>query len=63
MAYKELNGPFDYNKTPTDIIGTQGIIFNDNDTRASFENNGEDCSYLGMAKCYYRLKEYFVMLT
>ena len=49
---------YDYNKTPMDIIGTRGIIFNDAETRASFENHGEDCFYVGMAKYHYRLKEF-----
>ena len=62
-AYEELNGPFDYNKTPMDIIGTRGIIFNDIETRASFENHGEDCFYAGRAKYHYRLKDFFVTLT
>jgi hypothetical protein len=58
-AYEELNGAFDYNKTPMDIIGTRGIIFNDAETRASFENHGEDFFYVGMAKYHYRLIFFF----
>ena len=61
LVYEDLNGPFDYNKLPMDIIRTRGIVFNNADTRASFENHGEDCFYVGMAKYHHRLKEFCVL--
>jgi hypothetical protein len=48
-ANKEVNGKFDYIKTPLAPLGTNGLVYNDPATRASWAPHGTNAYYLGMA--------------
>ena len=41
-------------------ISTRGVIFNNADTRASFQNHCRISFYFGQVPCHYSVKEFFV---
>ena len=67
-AYKEMEGPFDFNKTPMSILGTKGVAYLDPDDRASWQPHGVDtlgvnqCT-IGCLKCSTRTLEAIVHLV
>ena len=59
LAYEELNGPFDWNKTPIAPLGTRALAFLDPDTRNSWQAHKVDIWYVGRAKYHYCLLQFF----
>jgi hypothetical protein len=58
-ANKEVNGKFDYNKTPLAPLGTKGLVYDDTAIRVSWAPHGTDTYYLGLAlKHYWCLRFY-----
>jgi hypothetical protein len=52
-ANKEVNGKFDYNKTPLATLGTKGLVYNDPATRASWAPHSTNAYYIGPAFKHY----------
>ena len=48
-AYKELHGPFDFNKIPLAPLGTKALIYNNPDSRTSWAPHGPDAYYVSPA--------------
>jgi hypothetical protein len=48
-AYAQLNGHFDFNRTPLDPPGTRIVAHENSDQRASWDPHGVDGYYLGPA--------------
>ena len=42
MAYEELNGKFDYNKTPIVLVGIKVLVYNVPSDRITFEARALD---------------------
>jgi hypothetical protein len=58
-ANKEVNGKFDYNKTPLAPLGTKGLVYDDPAIHASWAPHGTNAFYVGPAlKHYWRLRFY-----
>ena len=53
-ANEEVNGFFDYNKTPIAPLGTKGLVYDDPAVRASWAPHGTDAYYVGAAPKHYR---------
>jgi hypothetical protein len=47
LANKEVNGIFDYNKTPPAPLGTKGLVYDDPKVQASWAPHGTDAYYVG----------------
>jgi len=62
-AYEEMEGEFDFNRTPISILGTKALAFVDPDERASWEAHGVDCYVIGRCLDHYRLLQFFVTHT
>jgi len=62
-AYEDLEGPYDYNKTPMSILGTKSLILDDPNTRTAYAPHGTDCYYVGMARKHYRCLRFYCQLT
>ena len=58
-AYEEMEGPFDFNRTPMAPIGTKAIAFLDPAQRASWQAHAVDVFYTGRLPLHYRLMEFF----
>jgi hypothetical protein len=58
-AFEQLQGRFDYNRTPMAILGTQAVAFLDPAERASWQSHGVDCYVVGRCPLHYRLIEFF----
>ena len=58
-AYKEMEGIFDYNKTPMAPLGTKAITYLTPDERASWQMHGYDAYYVGPATKHYRLLKFY----
>jgi hypothetical protein len=52
-ANKEVNGKFDYNKTPLAPLGTKGLVYNDPAIRASWASHSTNVHYIGLALKHY----------
>ncbi len=48
-ANEEVNGKFDYNKSPLAPLGTKGSVYEDPAVRASWAPHGTDAYYVGPA--------------
>ena len=46
-AYDDLQGEFDYNKTPMAVLGTKVLAFVDPDKRAAWQAHGVDAFVVG----------------
>jgi hypothetical protein len=58
-AIEEVNGTFDYNKTPLAPVGTKGLVYEPPAIRASWAPHGTDAYYVGPAlKHYWCLRFY-----
>ena len=58
-AFEELEGKFDFNRTPMAPLGTRGLVYLDPDERASWQSHGIDVFSVGRAPDHYRLMEFF----
>jgi len=62
-AYEEMEGEFDFNRTPISILGTKALAFVDPDERASWEAHGVDCYVTGRCPDHYPLLKFCVTHT
>jgi hypothetical protein len=60
MAYKILNGPYDWNHYPLAPLGCKAVVYKDGNTRGSWASRGVDAFYLGPAKDHYRCNNYYI---
>jgi hypothetical protein len=58
-ANKEVNGKFDYNKTPLAPLGTKGLVYEDPAIHASWAPHGTDAYYVGPAPKHYRCLRFY----
>ena len=52
-AYKDMAGPFDYNKTPMAPLGTKGLAFVDPGNRARWQMHANDVFCVGRKPQHY----------
>ncbi len=52
-AHEEVNGKFDYNKTPLVPLGTKGLVYDDPAICASFAPHSTNAYYIGLALKHY----------
>ncbi len=62
-ANKEVNGHFDYNKTPIASLGTKGLVYKDPAIRTSWAPHGTDAYYIGRAPKHYRCLCFYMPAT
>jgi hypothetical protein len=62
-ANKEVNGFFNYNKTPITPLGTKGLVYDDPTVRASWAPHGTNAYYVGLAPKHYCCMRFFVSAT
>ncbi|KAL7524003.1 hypothetical protein ACHAXR_000396, partial [Thalassiosira sp. AJA248-18] len=62
-AYEEMEGNFEYNKTPMAPFGTKAIAYLTLDERALWQMHGYDAYYVGPAKNHYRLLKFYDQTT
>jgi hypothetical protein len=62
-AYAQLNGHFDFNRTPLDPPGTRITAHEKPDQRVSWDPHGVDCYYLGPALDHYRFYQVHITKT
>ncbi len=53
LAYKALNGPYDWNRYPLAPLGCKAVVYKDGDTRGLWASRGVDGWYLGPSKDHY----------
>ena len=53
LVYKEMEGPFDFNKTPMSILGTKGFAYLAPDDWATWQAHGVDEFYTGYKSMHY----------
>jgi hypothetical protein len=59
-ANEEVNGKFDYNKTPLAPFGTKGLVYEDPANRASWAPHGTDAYYVGPAPKHYQCLRFYM---
>ena len=62
-AFEELNGTFDYTKTPISILGSRTLAYNTYEARATWKRHGKNGFYVGPCYFHYRLMEHFIPAT
>jgi hypothetical protein len=62
-ANKEVNGCFDYNKTPIAPLGTKGLIYEDPAVRISWGPHSTDAYYIDPAPKHYRCLHFYMPAT
>jgi hypothetical protein len=62
-ANEEVNGKFDYNKTPLAPLGTKELVYEDPANRASWAPHGTDAYYVGPAPKHYRCLRFYMPIT
>ena len=62
-AYEELNGKFDYNKTPIVPVGIKALVYNDPSDRTSFEARTLDTFVVSRAQLHYRCFLFWIPAT
>ena len=62
-AYKALNGPFGYNKTPLAPLRSPEVIYGDPTTRNTFAPHCTDAVYVAPSMLRYRNRKYWVPST
>ena len=62
-AWEDLNGPFDYNRTPVRLIGAPAVVYKDPSKRGTWALHGTDAYYVGPAMEHYRHKKIWVPTT
>ncbi len=60
LAYKILNGPYNWNRYPLASLGCKAIVYKDGDTRGSWASRSVNAFYLGPAKDHYRCNNYYI---
>jgi hypothetical protein len=60
LAYKILNGPYDWNRYPLAPLGCKAVVYKDGNTRESWASHGVNAFYLGPAKDHYRCDNYYI---
>ncbi len=63
LAYKALNGPYDWNQYPLAPLGCKAKIYEDGDTRSSWALQGIDGWYLGPSLNHYHCDLCYVPKT
>jgi hypothetical protein len=59
-ANKEVNGKFDYSKTPLEPLGTKGLVYDDPATHASWAPHGTNAYYIGPTLKHYRCLRFYM---
>jgi len=62
-AYQEMEGDFDFNKTPMAILGLRALAYVDPTIRAAWEPHALDAIYVSSCKQHYRLLEFWIDKT
>ena len=62
-AYEELNGKFDWNRTPIAPLGTIGMLFIHPESHTTFAPHCDEAFTVGRARHHYRLLELYVPTT
>ena len=63
ISYEELNGKFNWNRTPIAPLGTRGMLFIHPGRRNTFTPYCDDEFTVGRARHHYRLLEFYVPTT
>jgi hypothetical protein len=63
LAYKALNGPYDWNRYPLALLGCKALVYKDWDNRGSWASRGINGWYLGPSKDHYQCALYFIPET
>ncbi len=63
LANEEINGKFDYNKTPLAPLGTKGLVYDDPTGQASWASHGTDAYYMGPALKHYCCLQFYMPST
>jgi hypothetical protein len=63
LANKEVNGKFDYNKTPLAPLGTKGLVYDDPTVQASWAPHGIDSYYVGPSLKHYCCLQFYMLGT
>ena len=63
LAYKILNGPYNWNRYPLVSMGCNAIVYEDSNTRRLWVSWGVDTFYLGPSKDHCRCNNYYVPKT
>jgi hypothetical protein len=59
-ASKEVDGKFDYNKTPLAPLGIRGLVYDDPAIPASWAPHGTNAYYVGLALKHYRCLQLYM---
>ena len=62
-AYKVLNGPFNYNKTPLAPLGSPAVMYNDPKNKNNFAPHCTDAIYVAQSMLHCRNRKYRVPST
>ncbi len=63
LAYKQLNGPYDWNRHPLAPLGCKAVIYKDGSTRGSWASRGVDGWYLRQSMDHYQCSLFYVPET
>jgi hypothetical protein len=63
LAYKALDGPYDWNQYPLTPLGCKAVVYKDGDNRGSWASRGIDEWYLGPSKDHYQCALYYIPET
>jgi hypothetical protein len=62
-ANEEIQGPYDFNKTPIMPIHTKGLVYDDPAVRASWALHGYDAFYAGPTPKHYWCLQFYMPTT
>ena len=62
-VYYELEGEYDFNRTPMSVIGSRALAYVDPTVRAAWEPHALDTFYVSICPQHYRLLEFFIDKT
>ena len=60
LTFEELNGKFNYNKTPLVPVGTKALVYNDPSDRTSFEARALEAFVVSWALLHYRCLRFWL---
>jgi hypothetical protein len=60
LAYKVMNGPYDWNRYPLAPLGCKAVVYEDGKVQGLWASRGIDGWYLGPSKDHYRCDLYFM---
>ncbi len=63
LAYKALNGPYDWKTYPLAPLGCKAVIYKDGDNRGLWASRGINGWYLSPSKDHYRCALYYIPET